>query len=178
MSPALRSRLPYLGLLLAVFSLDQVTKRIVDGALEVHESHPLVSGLLSLTYVRNRGAAFGILSDADLPFQPAVFAAVSVVALVLIVVYALRTPAGHRLPQTALALITGGALGNLADRARLGYVIDFIDAYWGPHHWPAFNVADSAISVGVGLLVLDLLRSPGPEGEAAGPVGAEPARAE
>jgi len=69
-------------------------------------------------------------------------------------------PVQSRLPQTALALVMGGAIGNLLDRARLGYVIDYVDVYWGAHHWPAFNVADSAITVGVALLVLDILRNP------------------
>ncbi len=84
-----------------------------------------------------------------------------------------RLPARSRLPQTALALIMGGALGNLLDRARLGYVIDFVDAYWGVHHWPAFNAADSAISIGVVLLVIDILRQP-QAGEAPQPPRGEP----
>jgi signal peptidase II len=85
---------------------------------------------------------------------------VSLLALGAIALYALRLPSTDRLSQTALSLVMGGALGNLIDRARLGSVIDFVDVFWGPHHWPAFNVADSAISVGVVLLVLDMLRAP------------------
>jgi signal peptidase II len=144
----------------AIVAVDQVTKLAVDSALSLHESRTLIEGLLDLTYVRNRGAAFGLLSDADFPFQAVAFAVVSLLALALIAAYAYRLPASHRLPQLGLALIMGGAIGNLIDRARLGYVIDFVDVYWGPHHWPAFNVADSAISVGVALLILDILRSP------------------
>ena len=143
-----------------VVALDQLTKMLVDHFMNLHESRLLVDGLLRLTYVQNRGAAFGILSDADLPYQSALFAVVSLAALGAIAAYAWRLPARSRLPQTALALIMGGALGNLLDRARLGYVIDFVDAFWDVHHWPAFNVADSAISVGVVLLVLDILRQP------------------
>jgi signal peptidase II len=75
-------------------------------------------------------------------------------------VYFVKLPDRSRLARMALALVMGGALGNLIDRARLGSVIDFVDVFWGPHHWPAFNVADSAISVGVVLLVLDMLRAP------------------
>ena len=143
-----------------VVSLDQATKVLVNRLMDLHESKELVSGLLSLTYVRNRGAAFGVFSDAQLPYQSWLFAAVSVVALVAIAIYGWRLPAASHLPRLALALIVGGALGNLLDRVRLGYVIDFVDFFWGRHHWPAFNVADSSITIGVSLLVLDMLRQP------------------
>jgi signal peptidase II len=148
----------YVGVAALVVALDQFTKMLVDHFMSLHESRLLVDGVLRLTYVQNRGAAFGILSDADLPYQSILFAVVSLAALGAIAAYAWRLPARSRLPQTALALIMGGALGNLLDRARLGYVIDFVDAYWGVHHWPAFNMADSAISIGVVLLVIDILR--------------------
>ena len=153
----------YLGIAGAIVALDQVAKALVDRYLELHESHTLVEGLARLTYVQNRGAAFGILSDADLPYQSVLFSIVSIIALGAIAVYAWKLPVTSRLPRAALALIMGGAAGNLLDRMRLGYVIDYVDVYWGRHHWPAFNVADSAISIGVGLLVLDILRSPQPE---------------
>jgi len=143
--------------------------------MSLHQSRPLVDGLLSLTYVQNRGAAFGLLSGADLPYQAVLFSLVGLVALVAIVSYSLQIPAGNRVPQLGLALITGGAIGNLIDRATLGYVIDFIHVYWRQHDWPMFNAADSAISIGVALLVLDILRSPGeaPEPTAGSPAGAE-----
>jgi signal peptidase II len=83
-------------------------------------------------------------------------------ALLAIAYYFLRLPAAARLPRVALALVLGGAVGNLLDRLRLGYVVDFVHVYWRDHQWPDFNVADSAITVGVTLLVLDILRSPGP----------------
>ena len=147
----------------AIVALDQVAKALIDRYMDLHQSHTIVEGLARLTYVQNRGAAFGILSDADLPYQSVLFSVVSILALGAIAVYAWRLPITSRLPQTALALIMGGALGNLLDRMRLGYVIDYVDVYWGRHHWPAFNVADSAISIGVALLVLDILRSPQPD---------------
>jgi signal peptidase II len=153
----------YLWVAGAIVALDQVAKAVVDRYLELHESLTIVDGLARLTYVQNRGAAFGILSDADLPYQSVLFSLVSVIALGAIAVYAWKLPVDSRLPRTALALIMGGAVGNLLDRLRLGYVIDYVDVYWGRHHWPAFNVADSAISVGVALLVLDILRSPQPD---------------
>jgi signal peptidase II len=154
----------------AIVVADQITKQLVDRLMELHESRPIVDGLLSLTYVRNRGAAFGVLADADLPYQSELFVAVSLVALVAIGYYALRLAPEHRLAHAALALVLGGATGNLLDRTRLGYVIDFVDVYWKSHHWPAFNVADSAISVGITLLLLDMLLAPS--------AGAEPATVE
>jgi len=160
----MRQRLPYLLITLGVIALDQITKFVVDRSMALHESRTLIDGLLSLTYVRNRGAAFGILSDADLPHQPVLFTVVSLAALGAIAFYSFRLPAGSRLPQVALALIMGGAVGNLLNRAMFGYVIDFVDAYWGAHHWPAFNVADSCISIGVALLVLDALLAPAEQG--------------
>jgi signal peptidase II len=153
----------YLWVAGAIVALDQVAKALVDRYMDLHESHSIVEGLARLTYVQNRGAAFGILSDADLPYQSVLFSVVSIVALGAIAVYAWKLPVTSRLPRTALALIMGGAVGNLLDRMRLGYVIDYVDVYWGRHHWPAFNVADSAISIGVALLVLDILRSPQPD---------------
>jgi signal peptidase II len=153
--------LPNLLLMSAVVALDQATKALVVRSLDLHDYVTLVDGLLSLSHVRNRGAAFGLLSDWDLPYQSALLSVLSVVALVAIAVYFFRLPAAARLPRLALALVLGGAVGNLVDRIRLGYVVDFIHVYWRQHQWPDFNVADSAITIGVTLLVLDILRSPG-----------------
>jgi signal peptidase II len=160
----LRRRIPYLLVMVSVLVLDQLTKWLVARNLDLHEYRPLVDGLLSLSHVRNRGAAFGILSDADLPYQAVVFSALSLVALCAIAVYAWRLPVEARVPQLALSFILGGAFGNLVDRIRLGYVVDFVHVYWREHQWPDFNAADSAITVGVTLLVLDILLSPHPEG--------------
>lgn len=165
---------PYVWILAAVVVLDQATKLLVDRLLALHESRQVVDGFLRLTYVRNRGAAFGILSDAELPYQSVLFSLLSLAALTAIALYAWRLPAQSRLPKTALALIMGGAVGNLVDRMRLGYVIDFVDAYVGPHHWPAFNVADSAISIGVALLIVDMLWHPHPQAVDERPPGDRP----
>jgi signal peptidase II len=172
-------RARYLSVSALVVLADQVTKTLVDRWMGLHESRDIVSGLLRLTYVRNRGAAFGVFSDAELPYQAWLFAAVSLLALFAIAVYAWRLPTSNRVPRLALALIIGGALGNLIDRVRLGYVIDFVDVFWRTHHWPAFNVADSSITIGVSLLVLDMLRAPRPRPAAAAAEDApapEPAR--
>jgi signal peptidase II len=168
-------RSPYLWIVGAVVLLDQVTKALVDEFMMLHESRSIVEGLVRLTYVQNRGAAFGILSEAGLPYQSLLFSVVSLLALLAIALYAWRMPVQSRLPQTALALVMGGAIGNLFDRARLGYVIDYVDMYWGAYHWPAFNVADSAITVGVALLVLDILRNPEMDESPKAEIAASPA---
>jgi signal peptidase II len=157
MSESRGLRGPYVRITAAVAVLDQVTKYLVERFMDLHESHQLLDGVLRLTYVRNRGAAFGILSDAELPFQAVLFSALSLAALAAIALYAWRLPASSRLPKTALAAIMGGAVGNLIDRGRFGAVVDFVDVHWRGWHWPAFNVADSAISIGVVLLALRLL---------------------
>ena len=174
-NPVPPGRSPYLWIAGVVVALDQVTKALVDDFMTLHESRTIVEGLVRLTYVQNRGAAFGILSEAGLPYQSLMFSVVSLLALLAIALYAWRMPVQSRLPQTALALVMGGAIGNLLDRARLGYVIDYVDVYWGAHHWPAFNVADSAITVGVALLVLDILRNPQMDESAKPEIAASPA---
>jgi len=156
-----KRNLPYLVLMAAIILLDQGTKALVARFMELHQYVPIVNGLLSLSHVRNRGAAFGLLADWDVPYQSVVLAVLSCLALGAIAFYFLRLPATARLPRVALALVLGGAAGNLIDRARLGYVVDFVHAYWRRYQWPDFNVADSAITIGVALLVLDILRSPG-----------------
>jgi signal peptidase II len=168
-------RSAYLWIAGLIVALDQVTKALVDDFMTLHESRTIVEGLVRLTYVQNRGAAFGILSEAGLPYQSLMFSVVSLLALLAIALYAWRMPVQSRLPQTALAMVMGGAVGNLLDRARLGYVIDYVDMYWGPHHWPAFNVADSAITVGVALLVIDILRNPEMDESPKAEIAASPA---
>jgi len=149
---------PYLAVLGTVVVLDQLTKAMLVRSLGVHEYRPLIDGLLSLSHVHNRGAAFGVLSRASLPNQHLLLAGLSILAFVAIAYYFLRLPASARLPRVALALVLGGAVGNLIDRLRLGHVVDFIHVYWREHAWPDFNLADSAITVGVVLLIIDILR--------------------
>lgn len=136
--------------------LDQATKVLVDRTMDIYQSVPVIDGLFSITYLRNRGAAFSFLADFSyrLPF----FILVSVVALGVIAATFRKLRDDQHLAAAALALIFSGALGNLIDRVRLGEVIDFLDVYWKTYHWPAFNVADSAICVGVTLLAVDMIR--------------------
>jgi signal peptidase II len=145
-------------LIALVVVADQLTKLWVVLELGLHESVPVVRGLLDLTHVRNTGAAFGFLNTADFAGKPIVIAVVALGALVGVSLYASQLPPTHWLARLGLALILGGAAGNLIDRLRQGYVVDFVDAYWGDWHFWAFNVADAAISVGVAIIILDLLR--------------------
>ena len=143
---------------------DQVTKMLVRRTISLHSSITVVPGFLDLTHVRNTGAAFGILNGAEFPFKAPLLIGVAIVALVSIGVYATQLPPQQRLARIGLTLILGGAVGNLIDRARSGYVLDFVDVYWRNHHFWAFNVADSAITIGVSAIILDLLLTRGGQG--------------
>jgi signal peptidase II len=143
----------------AVLLLDQVTKRLVTSAMPMHSSVEVIPDLFHLTLVTNRGALFGLLHDLSDPYRSSLFTLVPLLAIGLIVYFQLRTTLQDTLAHTGLALILGGALGNLVDRVRLGHVIDFLDVFIGDHHWPAFNAADSSICIGVSLLILDLMLS-------------------
>lgn len=143
---------------LSIVALDQATKFLVIQRLPLYEDVPLISGLLSLQHVRNSGAVFGFLSGTQIPGKPYVFALMSAIALAALTYYARTIPREERLPRFALSLVIGGAIGNLIDRVRFGYVVDFVKMYWESHVWPNYNVADSAISIGLVLLVIDSLR--------------------
>ena len=141
----------------AVVALDQISKAIALDRLPLGVPIAVIDGLLALTLVLNPGLAFGLLGSVPLAWRWTV-AALSLVALAVLARVALRVlPAGGWTGRMAIGLIFGGAVGNLIDRARFGAVVDFVDVYWRGWHWPAFNVADSAITVGVALLALRLL---------------------
>jgi signal peptidase II len=140
-----------------ILVLDQATKLVALRHLMLGAPVPVVDGLFSLTLVMNPGLAFGMLAQTPAPWRWVV-ALLSLGALVVLLVLAVRlVPTGGVLTTLALGMIFGGAVGNLVDRARFGAVVDFLDFYWRSYHWPAFNAADSAISVGVTLLALRLL---------------------
>lgn len=141
----------------AVIVLDQIVKLAIVRTLPVYESVNVIPRLLDLTYVRNTGVAFGLLNESALPFKGVLTASLALIALVGIALYARQLQAHERWARIGLTLILGGALGNLIDRLRLGYVIDFVDVYWHNWHFWAFNVADAAITVGAVLVFLDLL---------------------
>jgi signal peptidase II len=150
-----------LGWVVIILVLDRLTKIIVDRTMSLHQSIPIIDGLFSLTYVRNTGAAFGILSGSHEAFRLPFLILVSVLALGFVVVMLKRLRDQETGLITALAFIIGGALGNLVDRVLYGEVIDFLDFYWSHYHWPAFNLADSCITVGVLITLYYLIRAKG-----------------
>ncbi len=139
----------------AVVAMDQAAKAWVQASFRLHESRPVIEGWFHLTYIRNPGAAFGLFADQDAVLRQALFLGVTAVALVAIGVMVHRLPTGRRAALAGLALVFGGAVGNLIDRLRWGEVVDFLDVFWRTHHWPAFNLADSAITVGVAVLLFE-----------------------
>ncbi len=143
-----------LFILLFIIALDQYTKILTVNSFALYESLEIVPGFFSLTYLTNKGAAFGFLAGVDSAWRHYFFLILASVALVLLMVAWFRLRKEHRFYGPALALIAGGAIGNVIDRVRLGAVVDFLDFYVAGHHWPAFNVADSAILVGVVLFLL------------------------
>ena len=142
---------------LAVVVTDQASKWLVLRYFRLGQSLPILPGFFDLTFVLNPGAAFSLLSTLPEGIRNPFFILVSMSASVLIVVYRSRYLRHNGLASASLALILGGAIGNLIDRVRYGVVVDFLDAHIYQYHWPVFNVADSAISVGVTLLLLDML---------------------
>jgi signal peptidase II len=150
-------RRPETWLIAALVIADQVTKALVLAYLPLHETVPVVPGLLNFTHVQNTGAAFGFLNAADFPFKPMVVTILALLALIAIALYALRYGSETWIGRFGLACVLGGALGNLVDRATRGHVVDFVDFYWGGFHFWAFNVADAAITVGAIALILEML---------------------
>jgi signal peptidase II len=140
-----------------VIAIDQLTKAVVRATLPLHSSITLLPGFVDFTHVRNTGAAFGILNSADFPFKTAVIAIVATAALIGVGMYAASLAHHQLVARIGLALIIGGAAGNLLDRVIAGSVVDFVDVYWRTYHFWAFNVADSAITIGVGIMILDML---------------------
>jgi len=155
-------RLPYLLISAAIIVLDAWTKWLVAAHIDLHDAVPVIPDVFQIVHVRNTGAAFGIGANAQSQIVPVLLNLGAIAVFFVVVAYAFRSAVSDRLLQTGLHLILGGAIGNLVDRFRLGYVVDFLDFFYRSHHWPAFNVADSAICIGIGLLFLDMRRKPEP----------------
>lgn len=132
-----------------VVLLDQATKLLVLATIPLYHSIVVIPGFFNLTHIRNPGGAFGFMASGSHATRSLLFIGVSALAMGLIVYFYRSTPKTHPYLAAALAMIFGGAAGNLIDRLRFGEVVDFVDIYVGIHHWPAFNVADSAITIGV-----------------------------
>lgn len=159
----IKPRIPELwGLVVAVAVgvCDQITKAIVSTTMGLHETVEVVPGFFNLTYVRNKGAAFGIFSGHGEVVGPYLLILASFLAIGFLVWIWLKERPSSLLDTASLGLILGGAMGNLVDRVKGGEVIDFLDFHLGPYHWPAFNLADSAVTVGVLLFALRLMGIP------------------
>ena len=152
-----RKRLVEFVLPMLIVAFDQATKAMVRASVPVHDSITVIPGFLDITHALNSGAAFGILNGADFPYKTVIIAVIATAALIGVGVYAASLSHHQLIARIGLALIIGGAAGNLIDRVVTGSVVDFVDVYWQTHHFWAFNVADSAISVGVTMLILDML---------------------
>ncbi len=151
---------------LAVLVMDHLTKWIVRTRMDPRDSIELVPNYLRLSYVRNSGVAFGLFADIQSVWKPYILAAMAVVAVIVILIYSSRMPLNRTLLQLALAITMGGILGNFTDRIINGFVVDFIEFHINESfHWPTFNVADSAITIGIALLLIDTVKNPEPEEE-------------
>ena len=141
-----------------ILLLDQLSKLLIASTLPLHSLREVIPGLFNLVHVRNPGAAFSILAGTDAAWRQGLFVGLTLFVLAIILFAYGKVPQSDRWIRTAYSLIIGGALGNLIDRVRMGEVIDFLDFYIGSAHWPAFNVADSAISAGAIMLVISLFK--------------------
>jgi signal peptidase II len=150
-------RLVWVVIAVAVFVGDQVTKAVVEDLIPEHTTVPLLPHFLNLIYTKNAGAAFGLFSDSPTAWKTVLLIVVSSLLLAMVFAVMWRNPQLRWETGVGLALILGGALSNLFDRIRLGRVVDFLDVYCRSYHWPTFNLADSAIVVGAGFLVFQLL---------------------
>jgi signal peptidase II len=146
-----------------VVSADQISKALILKNLPLHHSTPVIAGLFDITHILNPGGAFGLMAGMSAVMRAIVFLFISSMAVGLIFYFYYKTPPTYKLLATGFALIFGGAIGNLIDRVRFGTVVDFLDFYIGNHHWPAFNIADSAITVGILIFIYHLAFKKMPE---------------
>lgn len=150
---------PEWWLAIGLIAADQVTKAAIRATIPLYDSVEVIPGLLNLTHVLNTGAAFGVLNSLDFAYKSILVSLLATAALGAIVFYAMTLGSETRLSRLALTLVVAGAVGNLIDRFVSGAVVDFVDVYWGSWHFWAFNVADSCISIGAVLLILDMFRT-------------------
>ena len=162
MQANLKSRFFYIIIAGLVLFSDRISKFAISSKFDLGQPVPVIDGLFNITYVQNTGVAFGIFSSISSPVKSVLLSVFTAFAAIVVITYSVRSPVRNRLLQVALALILGGALGNLYDRLAYGYVVDFLEVYWRAYHWPSFNVADSAISIGVLLLAIEIIRNETP----------------
>jgi len=147
---------PLIIIFLIIVLIDQITKFYIASNFELFQSVEIIRGFFNITYIRNSGVAFGMFSNLKGSFIQIVFIAIYIIAIISILILYRET---HGYSHIALSLIFSGAIGNLIDRIFRGEVVDFMDFHWQNYHWPAFNVADSCITVGVGLLMISIIIS-------------------
>ncbi len=159
----------YLHLFLAsnvLIILDQYTKMWVDAHIPKHRYIMVIDNFFAITHIRNPGVAFGLFADGPSEFKTYLFIGFSIIAIVAILVFFHQTPPENKMVRIGLILIFSGAIGNMIDRVLYHEVIDFLDFFYGSYHWPAFNIADSCITIGVLLMFMDLIRiGKAPQGE-------------
>jgi len=140
-----------------IVAVDQLTKFLVRSTIPLYAKRTIIPEFLDFTHVQNTGAAFGVLNAADFPYKSALMIGIATLALVAISLYARQLGSHEKLSRYGLALILGGAFGNLIDRAIANHVVDFVDVYWGDAHFWAFNVADAAITIGAVLVLFEMI---------------------
>ena len=149
----------FLATVLVIFTLDQLTKHWITSSFSIYESVPVLDGFFHLTYIRNPGAAFGFLAGANHYFRSVFFITANIFAIGLMLFYLFKIDQRSSVLILGLSMIMAGAWGNLVDRLRFGEVVDFLDFFLIGWHWPAFNVADSAITIGAFLLIWEILKT-------------------
>jgi signal peptidase II len=154
----LRSRIPYIVLVVLVLLSDRFSKSVIVSRFDLGQPVSVIDGLFNITYVQNTGVAFGMFSSLSSPIKVLLLCLVAAIAAVAVIVYSLRNDPGNKLLQGSLALVLAGALGNLYDRTLYGYVIDFLEVHARGYYWPSFNIADTSISIGVMLLAWEMFR--------------------
>lgn len=154
---------------LSILVLDHLTKWIVRSNMELHSAFDIIQGYLRISYVQNSGIAFGLFADIRSAWKPYILALMAIAAIVVIVLYSARMPSSRILLRIALAITMGGILGNFTDRLINGFVVDFIELHLRDRfHWPTFNLADSAITIGIIFLLIDTIKNPDKEEEPEG----------
>ena len=153
----------FLGIALTVFILDQVSKLIVIASLESHQTLPVIPGFFNIVVVKNKGMAFGVFNQISSTLFYYLLLSVTVIAVAAVIFFFFTLKKNQGWMASGLSLILGGAMGNLADRIRLGYVIDFLDFVVKNYHWPAFNMADSAVTVGAFCIVIEMMMGKNPQ---------------
>ncbi len=161
--PASMGAKAFVLIAVSVVVIDQITKHLILTRMPLYDVMSVIPGFFNITHIRNPGGAFGFMATGSQGIRNLLFIGVSVVALGLIVYFYRITPRTHRSLAAAMAMIFGGAVGNLIDRLRFGEVVDFLDLYLGSYHWPSFNAADSAITIGIAIFIAHLVLGKMPE---------------